>query len=202
MELSESLKKTVKKIKEKPGNVRGDVIIGNLTYIKEKEGEEKLSLLKSKIKELGFLNDLDKIKPLEWHPEALSVSIIIIAKEIFQWKNKDIFEMGNLTTQYSFIMKMLIKYFTDIEVTFKEASKHWEKYLDVGKLKSIEINKKEKFMILAIEGYDFHPDICFYHSGIILKISQLSLGKREVDIKETECIFKGDSHHKYLINWK
>ena len=197
-----SLEEISRDLRQKNGNARGDIIIGNLSYIQQEKGDEGLKLIKNKIKELGYTDDLDKIKPLEWYPESMSAMIIISAKEIFQWENKDIFIMGNLTTKYSLVMKMLIKYFSNLEMVFAEASKYWEKYLDVGRLEAVEINDKKNFMVLVIKDYNFHPDICFYHAGRMLKIAQLSLGKENVNIEETKCTFKGDPYHEYLITWK
>jgi len=197
-----SLKEISQQLRKKEGNARGDIILGNFSYIRQKEGEVGIAAVKRKIKELGYPINVDKIKPLEWYPESFSVMVILAAKEVFQWKDEDVFEMGKQTTKHSLVMKMLIKYFSSLEMVFTEASKYWEKYLDVGKLKIIKINNKEKFILLTIEGYNFHPDICLYHAGKMLQIAQLCLNKKDIRIEETKCAFKGDLHHEYLINWK
>ncbi len=195
-----TLKETVEDLKKIKGNVRGDIILGTLSYIREKKGKEGLKAVKEKVREFGFSNSLEKIFPLEWLPEALSVAIILSAKEIFKWDDNDIFEMGNFSIRYSFVARTTIKYFVSLEKAFKEASKYWEKYFDFGNIEIKE--KREKSIRVAVNDYRFHPDICKYHAGFMLKIAQLALGKEDISIKEVKCLFKGDSHHEYLISWK
>ena len=196
------LKEISRQLKQKKGNVRGDIILGNFSYIRQEKGEIGLEKVKKKVKEFGYSVDINRIKPLEWYPESLSVMVILVAKKVFQWEDEDIFEMGKQTTKYSFIMKMLIKYFSSLRMIFTEASKYWEKYLDVGKLEIIEVDEKKKFIILTIKDYDFHPSLCFYHAGKMLQIAELCLDKKDIKIEEIKCLFKGDPYHKYLISWK
>jgi len=196
------LKEAIEKIKEIPGNVRGDIIISNLLYIRSKKGDIGLNKVKEKVKELNFSQSLDKIRALEWYPESLSVSIILSAKEVFNWTEKDVFEMGNSSTKTSFIMKALMRYFISIDKVFEEASRYWDKYFDFGKLNILEKDKKNKRIVISVEGHNFHPDICIYQAGFMLKIAQLSIGQKEVEIKETKCFFKGDNCHEYLITWQ
>ncbi len=196
-----SLKDTADNLKKTKGNVRGDIVLGSFAYIKEKEGEEGIKKVKERLIELNYDNSLDRLSPMEWYPEHLSVMVILAAKEIFNWQKEDIFEMGKTANKQSFITKTVIKYFVSVERAFKEASRYWDKYFDFGALEPIEMDKKKKIIKIAIKGHKFHPDICHYQAGFISKIAQLALGKR-VDVTETECPFKGGSDHEYLISWR
>jgi predicted hydrocarbon binding protein len=200
--IEESLKETAERIRQMPGNVRGDIIMGNLFYIRENHGEEQLKKVKERIKDFRYFDSLDNITPLKWYPEALSVMVILCAKDVFGWTKKDLFEMGSVSTKTSFVIKTIMKYFVSLEKVFQEASKYWEKYFDFGRLEAVEINEKEKRVIVIVKDYEFHPDICSYHAGFMLKIVQLTTGKQDVNIKETKCFFEGDGHHEYLITWK
>jgi hypothetical protein len=197
-----SLQETAEELKKIPGNVRGDIIIGTLRYIHEVKGKQGLEKVKDKVKSLGFSQSLEKITPLEWYPEALSVMIILSAKEIFQWSQEDVFRMGKDSTKTSFVIKTIMKYFVSIDRAFEEASRYWEKYFDFGSLKVSQTDKKNKKMSVIIEGHYFHPDICSYQAGFMLKIAQLTIGQENVSIEETKCFFKGDPYHEYLINWQ
>jgi hypothetical protein len=197
-----SLQETAEELKKIPGNVRGDIIIGTLHYIREIKGKQELEKVKDKVKSLGFSQSLEKIIPLEWYPEALSVIIILSAKEIFQWNQEDIFKMGKDSTKTSFVIKTIMRYFASIDRTFEEASKYWGKYFDFGSLKISQLDKKNKKISVIVEGYYFHPDICSYQAGFMLKIAQLAIGQENVSIEETKCFFKGSPHHEYLINWQ
>ncbi len=197
-----SLEQEIEKFKNKQGNVRGDIILGTFSYIKEKQGEQGVQLVKEKVKVLGFSDSLDKIIPLGWYSEALSVAIIICAKDLFKWTTDDIFKMGNASTKYSFVIKTIIKYFASLEDTFKGVSRNWEKYFDFGSLEIKDVDIKNKKASLVIKDYNFHPDICHYHRGFILKVAQLSLNKEEVNVEEIKCYFNNAPYHEYLISWK
>ena len=183
------------------GNVRGGVIQANVVFIREIAGVEKLKAIEDKMAGLGYPLDFSKINIGEWYPEALSVLIILVAKDLFNWTEKDIFEMGNSAPKYSFISKIVMRYFLSLEKIIKEIPNYWKSHFDFGELESYEFNEKEKYLILHEKGYKFHPLLCIYHSGYFLRIAQFAIKSKEITIKETKCMFKGDSYHEYLIRW-
>lgn len=196
------LKQEVGRLIKIKGNIRGVVFHSHATYIRYREGEKGIRAVEEKLKELGYLLNFKEIKKMEWYPEALSVLVILVAKEIFNWNNSDIFEMGNSAPKYSFIIGSLIKHFLSLKKVFEEVPKHWRKHFDFGEMESYKINEKEKYIVLRIKGYKFHPIICIYHAGYFLRIAQLSIESEKITIKETKCMFKGDSYHEYIIKWE
>lgn len=183
------------------GNVKGEVIRINFLYIREKKGEKGVELVEERLKELGYPIKAERIKTFAWYPEALSVLLILVAKDIFQWQDSDIFDMGNSAPKYSFIVKLLIRYFVSPQKSFRESPRYWRKHFDFGELETIEFNEKEKYLILRVKGYAFHPTICFFHKGFFLKIGQFVINSEKLSIKETKCVYKGDPYHEYLISW-
>lgn len=184
------------------GNVRGGVIQANVVFIREKVGIEKLKAIESKMAELGYPLDFSKIKIGEWYPEALSVLIILVAKDLFNWAEKDIFEMGNSAPKYSFISKIAMRYFLSLEKIIKEIPNYWKSHFDFGALKSSKWNEREKYLFLQEEGYRFHPLLCTYHAGYFLRIAQFAIKCQKITIEETKCMFKSDPYHEYLIRWE
>lgn len=197
-----SLKEIANNLMKIKGNVKGEVLRISAAYIAEKEGEKGVEVIEEKLKELGYSLKFKEIKPLRWYPEALSVLVILVAKDVFNWKNSDIFDMGNSAPKYSFIVKLLLKYLISVEKIFEECPKYWRKHFDFGELEPVEINTKEKYAIIRVKGYKFHPLICLYHAGYFLRLVQLSIRSKKITIKETKCMFKGDPYHQYLIKWR
>jgi len=183
------------------GNVRGGVIQANIAFIREMAGVEKLKAIEGKIAGLGYPFDFSKINIGEWYPEALSVLIILVAKDLFNWTEKDIFEMGNSAPKYSFISKIVMRYFLSLEKIIKEIPNYWKNHFDFGELESYKFSEEEKYLILHEKGYKFHPLLCIYHSGYFLRIAQFAIKGKEITIEETKCIFKGDHYHEYIIKW-
>jgi len=197
-----NLKEEMAQLIQIKGNVRGDVLRANAAYIKYREGEEGLILIEEKLEELGYPLKFKGFKSLKWYPESLSVLIILIAKDIFNWKNSDIFEMGNFAPKYSFIVQLLMRHFLSPRKCFEESPKYWKAHFDFGELETVEFNEKEKYLIVRVKGYQFHPLICIYHSGYFLRIAQFVIQSQKITIDEVKCIYKGDSCHEYLIKWQ
>lgn len=197
-----SLKEIADKLMEIKGNVRGEVIRNDFNYIRYREGEEGVRKVEEKLKELGYPLKFKEIRPMEYYPEALSVLVIFLAKEIFQWTESDIFDMGNSAPKYSFFTKLLMRYFLSLKKCFEESPNYWKAHFDFGSLETVEFNEKEKYAIIRIKGYKFLPIMCFYHAGYFLRIVQFILKNENPTIEETKCVYKGAPYHEYKIKWK
>jgi len=194
-------KEEVEKIVQIKGNVRGGVIQANATFIQKKKGEEGLRAIEKKMAELGCPRKFEEIKVGEWYPESLSVLTILVAKDLFNWGEKDIFEMGSSAPKYSFIAKTLIRYFLSLKRFVMEVPNYWKKHFDFGELEAFELNEEKRYIILREKEYKFHPLMCFYHAGYYLRIAQYVIKSEKITIKETKCVFRGDPYHEYIIKW-
>lgn len=197
-----NLKEEVSRLMQIKGNVRGEVFLANAAYIKYREGEAGMILVEEKLTELGYPLKFKALRSLNWYPESLSVLVMLVAKEIFNWKESDIFKMGNSAPKYSFIVQLLMRHFLSPRKCFQESPKYWKAHFDFGELETIEFNEKEKYLIVQVKGYEFHPLCCIYHSGYFLRIAQLVIKSEKIEIRETKCAHKGDPYHEYLINWQ
>lgn len=202
MEEQKSLKQIADELMQKKGNVRGEVIRVGGDYIRSKKGEEGILNLEGKLKELGYPFHLANIKPLSWYPEGLSVLIIVIAKEIFNWGKDDIFDWGNCAPKTSFLNRMFMKYFISLEKILQESPRYWKAHFDFGELEPGKVDEKKKTAVIRIKGYDFHPLVCSYHAGYFLRILSFSVNSKNTTIKEVKCIYRGDSYHEYLMQWR
>jgi len=185
-----------------PGNVKGAVILADLEYAHQRGGGKIIKEIKKRLKELGYPVDIEEIKPMEKYPEALSVLIILLIKEVLNLADEGIFEMGGASIKLSPFIKILTKYFVSPKKCFEQAPKYWEKYFDFGKIEPVEYNEKEGYTILRIIDYRFHPIICIFHKGYFTQVARIVTGKKVIKIEETKCVYRGDPYHEYFISWK
>lgn len=193
-------KEEIKKLMEIPGKVRGQVFLTDLGYVKEKKGEKGVELLKKKMKEWSIPIDYDKAKPMEWYPVGFRAISLLAIKEVFGWGDKEIFDLGNNAPKYSFIVKLLMKYFLSFKKSLKESPKYWEKHYTVGKLEAY--GPYEKYAIVRLKDFKIHPILCTLYEGYFLRIAQYVLKSKKITCEETKCMFKGDPYHEFVIRWE
>ncbi len=185
-----------------PGKVRGQVFLTDFEYVKNKKGTEGARLLRGKIKEWGDLIDYEKINVTEWYPVGWRIISLLAIKEVFNLENKDFFDLGDCAPKYSFIVKMLMKYFLSTQKTFEEASNYWKKHYSVGEIETVEYNDKKLYFILRLKNFKIHPILCPYYEGYFSRIGKYVKGNKNITIREVKCMFSGDPYHEYLLNWK
>ena len=195
-------KEELDKIMKIKGNVRGAILQTHAVYIEHRKGNEGVKMLEEKLKELGHPLKFEEVLPMSWYPEAMSVLIMIVAKEVFNWTDADIFEMGNFAPKSSFIVRMIIKHFLSPKKVFDQVNDHWKKNCDFGKMEAYEFDEKEKYAIVRMHGCNVHPIICAYHAGYSLRIAQLVLKSKKITVEETKCAHKEDSYDEYTIKWE
>lgn len=201
MELK-TTKEEIKKLIKIPGKVRGQVFLTDFAYIREKKGEEGIKLLKKKMTEWDDPIDYDRIEAIDWYPLGLRVVSLLAIKEVFNWEEKQIFDLGNAAPKFSFIVKMLMKTFSSLEKVFNESPKYWQRHYTKGVFENYKVDLKKKYVILRLKDFKIHPILCSFYAGYFLGITQYAIKSEEITIKETKCSFKGDPYHEYLIKWK
>ncbi len=203
MSNQDKLKETIDALMKKKGNTKGSELITFSKYITAKYGEEGIKKIESKLKEFGYSFEFDDVKELgEWYSEGLNVSVILIAKEIFGWTKQDFFELGYTSPKYSFLVKILMKYFVTLKAFVDEGRSYWNKFMDVGDFEGTELDEEKKYCVLRLSNYDFHPDMCEYYRGFLLKISENVVKGKNIKMEEVKCIYRSDPYHEYLVSWE
>ena len=200
--LDESLKKEMEILwKFTKGKVRAETIKTHLKYIELKKGKEGVREIEKAMQELGHpIDKAEKMQSLDWIPTALADSIILTAKYVFHWTDKEIFEMGNFAPKFSFIVRLLMKTFVSIKTVFSQTPKYWQEHFTEGKLEAVKFNKRKHYVYLRLYHW-CHPVVCVFLSGYFLRIGQY-LGKKGMTIKETKCMNNGDPYHEFFIRWE
>jgi len=201
-DVSQISKEEIEEIMKHKGEVRGVVFQTDRRFIILKKGEEGLKKVEEETKNLGYPIEYEKVNPLEWYPVGLRVISLIAIKRAFDWQDKDIFEMGNAAPKYSFVVKMLLKYFISLKRSVAEVPNYWRKHFTVGKISCPEFHEDEKWLIIRLEGIKIHPILCTHLAGYFLRIAQYVIRSPKIIIREEKCMFKGDPYHDFLFRWK
>jgi hypothetical protein len=196
------LKELADEIMKQEGNVKGEVFHTHFSYIHYKEGEAGIQKLEDKLAELGYPLKFKEVKTDQWYKEALSALVIVLAKELFNWSEEDVFEMGNSAPKHSFIVKMFVKHFISVKDVFERAEQYWSKHYDFGLLEKGEFNEEKKYITVKIKGYAMHELVTGpYMKGYITRIAQLSLKSSKIETEQTKNIHHGDPYNEYIIKW-
>jgi hypothetical protein len=194
--------KEIKEIIKEKGEVKGAVLQTDAEHIRQTKGEGGLRLVEEKTKEFGYPIDYNAIRTLDWYPLWMRVVSLLAAKEVFNWENKEIMEMGNLAPKYSFIVKMLLSYFLTLKKSLEEAPIYWEKHYTAGEIEFIKLDEKEKYFIIRLKNFKIHPILCVYYAGYFKRYAHYVIKNRGITIEETKCMFKGDDCHEFMVRWE
>ncbi len=198
MENLQEIKKELQKIE---GKVKAEVIFVQKDYIIYKEGEEGLEKLMKKLEEMDVFFDFKKVKPSAWVDEWINSLILVTAKNIFNWTEEDIFQMGRHSPRASFFIKSMMQYIVSLEVMFKNANTYWKKQQDFGEVEAVELNNDKKYAIVRIKDFKTNPLVCIYHAGYFQGAVELSVKSEKVTVEETKCRHRGDEYDEFLIKW-
>ncbi len=197
----ETLEQTTNRLKNFPGKVRGEIFLNHAEYIKEKEGSGGLQKLEEKLKDLGAPVNFGKVKSMKWMNEGISSLVIIVAKELFYWEEKHVFEMGASAPRFSLGLKMLAQNVALPKRLFEESPVYWQNFFDFGFIDPVEFDEKARHAILRIHGFKTHPLLCIYHAGYIKGLAEFVLKKNEITVEETKCVYKDNPYDEYKIKW-
>ena len=193
----------IKKLKDFEGKTRGVALITTVAYIQKMKGENGIKIIEQELERLGYPLDLNKIDKSKWYNSLVDPLMMVIARQKFNWQEKDFYEAGYFAPQASSIASLFLRYFVSIEKIVQQASRLWKNYFDFGELRVVEMNKENNYIIIEVKDFDLHPLICQYHRGYYVRIASFSLGQdREITAEETKCIYRGDDCHEYKIKWK
>jgi hypothetical protein len=193
-----SLQEKINKITAKKGEVRGEVILKSIDFIKREKGKVGFQKLKNTLADLDFETDFTQINPLDWLDASLLTTILILSKDLFDWTDRDFVEMGSYTPKNSIVNKLFIDHFNSHNALLEVIDDYWQKIFTFGNLEVKD--KKDKEITITISNYDFHPLNCFFISGLLETLFSLSI-KGNAKVKEEKCIHQGDSVHQFSIKW-
>ncbi len=194
----EKLEDIAEEILSHEGNVRGTAILSNIEYVRSKKGEEGVRKVEERMEQLGVPLDTKNIHSSEWISVGVSALTVLSIRDVFDWTEEDIFDMGRFAVRISFVTKLFVRYLVSKETVFRESPKYWRKQFDFGSLETKELN--DDYAITEIRGHDIHPLICHLRAGYIYGITRFISKGEDVVVEETKCTHRGDDCHQYKVS--
>ncbi len=182
------------------GDTRGISMKGDFAYILHKKGKEGLKKVEEEMAKLGYPVTYNNLKEIGFYPMKVEAMTFLVMKKLFGFDREEFVKMGEFNSKVSLIVRLFMKYFVSLELIAREAPRFWRKYYSVGDLKVVEINKKERYIIIRVENFRHHPLHCATVEGYIISLIKMVLGK-EVSSEETKCVHRGDEYHEFVVRW-
>ncbi len=196
------LKQEVEQLKKLPGQQRGESIKNYIDHVREQEGEEGLEKVKKTLKEMGFeMDNVEELRDMKWIPETYAHIFFVASARIFDWREKEVFELGKSMATLSSVSKIFVKFFLSTEKTLKEGVKNWNQNFSRGSLELKDFDKKKRKGSLVLKDFDTHPLACIHFQGFFSKMLELITGSKKIKIKEVKCMSQGDEYHEYRFEY-
>ena len=182
-----------------PGQVRGAVFETDAEYIRNRYGPEGLDKVMAALDSAGYPIRYGDVKSMEWLPLGLRALSLLIIKDIFNWNDGEIKEMGDAAPKYSFIVKLLMKFFVSPRVAFNHAPEYWVKHYDTGRLVAVELDEEKGHAVIHLHDFRVHPVYCKYLEGYFQRLFKFMYPKSRIEIRETKCMCREDTHHEFVV---
>ncbi len=184
------------------GGMRGELLRNNFIYLEKKEGLQAIKRMERKLESFGYPLKYNEIIPFKWYKDPFCAVFMISFKEEFNWTEKDIYDLGRFSPQYSMIIKIALRHILTIKKAFDFGPKLWLRNVDYGHLEPYEFNEEEKFLIFRLKDYALHPLVCIYIKGYLTSLFEQIVGRDKIRVEEISCVFKGSLYHEYKLFWK
>lgn len=193
--------KSVNELMSIAGNVRGVVFITDGEYIRRHHSDAVLEKIVHTMQKVGHPVVYNDIKSMMWYPLGLRVLTFHVIREVLSWSDDEFRTMGNNAPKYSFIVKLLMKWFTSPRTAFNHAPEYWRRHYDIGSLEIDELNEQECYAVYRIIDFKGTPLYCTYLEGYFKRLFQFIFPGKHVTMRETKCMNRGDPYHEFRVDW-
>ncbi len=193
-----SLEQTVKELLNLSGNMKAEAFNDMASYIEREKGKEGLKAVENKLAELGVNVSLKGLDSDEWVNIGVVNLVIIVAKELFEWNDEDIFKWGEERVKIPFIIKTFLHTFISLNRIVEKIPEYWKMNFDFGSIE-VELREEEKKVFVQIYNFKVHPLYRVSIAGHIKGIVEFAVGA-DVFIKE-KGISKCNSRHEFVAWW-
>jgi len=201
-EAKQSLKEKAQELMKIEGEMRGELLKSNFAYLEKKEGKKAVERMEKRLEDIGYPLKFQEIESFKWYKDAFCAVFMMLFKDEFNWTEKDIFDLGRFSPQYSIIIKITLRYLVSMKKTFDLSQNLWSRNVNYGNLEPYIFNDKEKYMILRFKNYALTPLVCIYIRGYLTSLFEHVVGRDKALVEETKCIFNNHDFHEFKITWK
>lgn len=194
--------RTANELMETPGQVRGAVFLTDSEYIRRHHSDEALEKIVQTMETAGHPIRYGDMKSMVWYPLGLRALTFHAIREVLSWSDDEFRTMGNNAPKYSFIVKLLMKWFTSPRTAFNHAPEYWRRHYDVGCLEIDDLNEHDRYAVFRIKDFKITPLYCIYLEGYFKRLFQFTFPGKRIMIKETHCMSRGDPCHAFRAEWR
>lgn len=191
-------KDKLRKFEKLSGEIRGTTLKAYGDFILKEEGKEGLERLEKAMSGAGYPINYTKIEEMKFFSIAYQAVTIELIKNMFDYGPKEFQDIGRFSAKFSFIIRLVAKYFFSVEKVVKRVNKIWRKHYTVGDIEIVEADTENKRSIVRIKNFEVHPLQCEVLKGYLSSILQMVVGEERVG-KETKCTFRGDDYHEFIF---
>ena len=193
-------KELAQKLTEIKGEARGMTIKVDWEFVFRKEGKKGLKKLEDKMAELGYPIKYKEIEPMDFYPIGIDAISMLVIKELFNYDDKELEEMGSSVVKFSLFLKIFMRYFGSLRLIARQIPEMWRKHYSIGDLTMPEFSEEKRYVVLRLENFHVHPIYCNTLKGYFIKVTEMVM-KATVTCEENKCTFKGDKYHEFLLKW-
>ncbi len=184
------------------GEARGADLKNDWLYVKEKYGEEALKKVEERMAELGYPLKYDEISEMDFYPIGFDALSMLVIKEIFDFSEEDIMEMGENAIRFSIFLKIILRYLPSLKLFAKEANEIWGKHYTVGELEIENDGIERGEMVIKVKDFEIDPVYCPVLKAYFIELLKMMTAKKEIKVKEEKCVFRGDDICQFVLNWE
>jgi len=196
------LREVVKKLLKIKGEVRGACSRAFPRCLENLEGKGSVEKLEAVLEKVGFPIDFSKVNASDWYPVGIDSIWLTVSRKLFNWRDKHIIEIGKCIPKCSLLTKLVSKYIIPVQVSYKKIAEQWDRYFTIGRVEITNFKEKEKYGKIRVKDIKLHPNMCLFWIGYFHTLSSFILRAKEIQVKETKCMFKNDPYHEFRVTWK
>lgn len=194
-------KEVIEKLMRMRGHVRGAAIKIDGQYIRELKGEEGIKAVEEETRRMGSPIKYDKILNMGEYPCGLRVVSLLAVKRAFNWSDEQIMEMGRSGPKFSFIAKLMLRYFISPEAVVKRIPQYWRRYWSVGSMEG-EFHEDERYVVIRLKDIELHPIHCVYVSGYFKGVAEMIKKFKRVTVEKVKCRCRGHEYCEWVVRWE
>lgn len=192
--------KAITSIFEQPGKLRGVVLCTDARYVKKHYGKQSIRCVEALTSELGYPIVYDNIKLMAWYPALLrGISLLAIAKA-FDFQRDDLIKMGWAAPRNSIITKLMMRYFTNLNMLIDKLPSYWNRNYSVGSLTGRLYDQSAQ---LLLEGLIIPEKLLPYLEGYFTSVLSMVIGNNSnVRMTNIERVNGDNKCYRLIIDWQ
>jgi predicted hydrocarbon binding protein len=178
---------------------RGTLFLANAAFVRKIGGVDALAKVESSLASRWPAFKFASVDEKDWLPLKMRVDFLETCKAELGWDDKRIYQMGEESVKYSFIVKFLMNYFMTIQKALAHGPEIWQQNYRAGRIEVRE-NSKDRGR-LAIFDFATSPIMCTYLAGYFHGVGLQIAKAKALSVEEVKCVHRGADHCEFVFKW-